>query len=396
MVPFSRPTRAPGEIELVAAALQGQTSGSDAYFGDQCAELLQSILDSKYATPTPSCTGALEMAALVLGIGRSDEVIVPSFTFTSTANAFMLRGARVVFADILEDTLCLDPQDVERHVSPRTRTVVAMHYGGIACDMPQLTELCRSTGASLVEDAAHGLFGKLGGRALGTIGDIGAFSFHRSKNLTCGEGGAFVTDDAGYAAAAETIREKGTNRREFIRKRVAKYEWIGQGSSYVLAELLAAQLLAQLRGAEEIQARRRKIWMRYQSELSDWARREGVAQPHIPPGCEPAWHLYHLMMRSERDRDRMLGHLRARGIGAAFHYPPLHLTPFGRRLGGKVGDAPVSEGAASRIVRLPFYTDLGEEEQDEVIDAVQAFETSASRTPHTRGRVAAASLVPPA
>jgi dTDP-4-amino-4,6-dideoxygalactose transaminase len=378
MIPFNGSTRAPEEIELVRAALLAGDDQSEAHYADQCTRILGNLLDCSYATLTPSCTAALELAALVLRIGPGDEVIVPSFTFSSTANAFLLRGARIVFADIQKDTLCLDPEDVERKLGPRTRAIVAMHYAGIACDMDRLTALSRASNASLIEDAAHALFGKLDGRALGAIGDMGAFSFHRTKNLSCDEGGAFVTNNPEYAEAAEVIREKGTNRSQFMQGLVHKYEWVREGSSFIMAELLAAKLLAQLRWAEQVQARRRDIWLRYQRALANWAADEGVQQPHVPEGCEPAWHLYHLVMPSAEDRTRMLEHLRARDVGAAFHYLPLHLTPSGRGLGGSAGDAPVSEWAAARLVRLPFFTSLSSDDQDRVIDAVLSFRTSAS------------------
>jgi len=230
-----------------------------------------------------------------------------------------------------------------------------------------------AAGIPVVEDAAHALFGAHRGRPLGSIGAMAAFSFHRTKNFSCGEGGAFVTNDPRLTAIAEVVREKGTNRSEFMQGLVHKYEWVREGSSYVLADLLAAQLLAQLNRADEIQARRKAIFERYQAELADWAEAQDVRQPVIPEGCDPAWHLYYLTLPSEAARDGFLAGLRSHRIGAAFHYPPLHLTPMGRRLGGQVGDAPVTEALATRIVRLPFFTDLSEREQDQVIEVVRQF-----------------------
>jgi dTDP-4-amino-4,6-dideoxygalactose transaminase len=378
-IPFNKPTFVQEEIELISEAVRNASSLEEAHFTKVCCSELSKSLNTSYVTLTTSCTHALELAALVLRISPGDEVIVPSYTFTSTANAFVLRGAKVVFADIRDDTLNLDPDHVEQLVTPRTRAIVAMHYAGIACDMDRLRAIASSARAYLVEDAAHAVWGSHRGRPLGTVGDIGAFSFHRTKNFSCGEGGAFVTNDAALAEAAEIAREKGTNRSQFMRGLVHKYEWVEAGSSYIMADLLAAQLLAQLRHARDIQSKRRHIWMRYQSELKDWARHEGIQLPVVPEYCDPAWHLYHLVLGSEEDRDAMLDHLRSRGVAAAFHYLPLHLTPMGRRLGGRAGDAPVVERTASRLVRLPFFTDLTDSEIDRVLDTVVRFRSSGSR-----------------
>lgn len=379
MIPFNRPTRAPEELALVREALENGAHLPEAKFGDQSAEWLSHALDVRYATLTPSCTAALELAALALDIQPGDEVIVPSFTFTSTANAFLLRGARIVFADAQADTLCIDPEHVAKLITPRTRAIVAMHYAGISCDMDRLMSLANAAGVPVIEDAAHALFGRYKGRSLGTIGAMGTYSFHRTKNLTCGEGGALVTNEAHYSETAEIVREKGTNRSQFMRGLLHKYEWVRSGSSYVIADLLAAQLLAQLRASQEVQAKRARIWLRYQRELADWAAREGVRQPHIPDGCEPAWHLYHLVMPTSGSRDRFLDHLRSHDIGSAFHYIPLHLTPFGQQMGGRSGDAPVTEKTAPRLVRLPFFTDLTEDEQSRVIEVVWSFSERATR-----------------
>jgi dTDP-4-amino-4,6-dideoxygalactose transaminase len=373
MVPFHRPTRVAEELASIAESLREGQSASASAFGKLCAQRLSETLGVSYAAMTTSCTHALELAALALGVEPGSDVVVPSFTFTSTANAFVLRGARIRFADIQPDTLNLDPRHLDRLVSRDTRAIIAMHYAGVACDMDAIMAIAGAHGATVVEDAAHALFGFYRGRPLGTIGAIGTFSFHRTKNFSCDEGGAFVTDNSDLAEAAEIIREKGTNRAQFLRGMIQKYEWVRDGSSYVLAEILAAQLFAQLEQAAEIQNKRRNIWVRYQDNLRDWAEREGVRQPHVPEGCEPAWHLYYLVMPSPEARDRLLDDLRADGIGAAFHYPPLHLTPMGRRLGGRPGDAPVAEWVAERLLRLPFYTDLSESDQARVVDAVCAF-----------------------
>jgi dTDP-4-amino-4,6-dideoxygalactose transaminase len=372
MVPFHRQTRVPEELELVSQVLSGQSPVG--HFNRECDRFLQERLGVSYSTLTPSCTHALELAALALDIRPGDEVIVPAFTFTSTANAFLLRGARLVLADISPETLNIDPVSLARLMSDRTRAIVVMHYAGIACDMDAIMAIADAAGVPVVEDAAHALFGSYKGRPLGTIGAMGAFSFQNTKNFTCDEGGAFVTNDTRLAEIAEVVREKGTNRSQFMRGLLHKYEWVSAGSSYILADILAAQLVAQLARAQEIQDKRQRIFERYQAGLADWASAQGVRQPTIPEGCDPAWHLYYLIMPSEAVRDQFLTYLRSRQIGAAFHYIALHLTPMGRSLGGQAGDAPVTEQMAASLVRLPFYTDLSEGDQDRVVHVVRSFE----------------------
>lgn len=383
MIPFHRPTRVPEELELVSRVLSGQSSND--HFNRECDRFFRDRLGVAYSTLTPSCTHALELAALALEIGPGDEVIVPAFTFPSTANAFLLRGARLIFADIRPDTLNMDPVGLSRLISPRTRAIAVLHYAGIACDMDAIMNIAAAARIPVVEDAAHSLFGAYKGQPLGTIGAIGAFSFHRTKNFCCGEGGAFVTDNPRLADIAEVVREKGTNRSQFMRGLVHKYEWVSKGSSYVLADVLAAQLAAQLARAREIQDKRKRIFERYQAGLADWALAQGVRQPTIQEGCDPAWHLYYLIMQSETVRDSFLFHLRSHRVDAGFHYVPLHLTPMGRRLGGRAGDAPVTERMAVSLVRLPFYTDLSEGDQDRVIDVVRSFDVRHNRGPGPSG-----------
>jgi len=375
MIPFHRPTRAAGALDLVAKSLAGSVAGG--HFNRECDELLRQRLGVSYVTMTPSCTDALELAALLLDVQPGDEVIVPAFTFTSTANGFLLRGAKLVFADIQRDTLNIDPAEIERLITSRTRAIVVMHYAGVACDMDAIMSIADKAGVPVVEDAAHALFGAYRGRALGTIGAMGTFSFQNTKNFTCDEGGAFVTNDPALAEMAEIIREKGTNRSQFMRGLLHKYEWVNVGSSYIMADTLAAQLSAQFAEAHSIQAKRKHIFQRYQAELADWAAEQGVRQPTIPNSCEAAWHLYYLIMPSEEVRDRFLAHLRSHEIGAAFHYVSLNLTPMGRKLGGTAGDAPVSEASAAGLVRPPFFTDLAEADQDRVIEVIRSFKVRA-------------------
>jgi dTDP-4-amino-4,6-dideoxygalactose transaminase len=323
---------------------------------------------------TTSCTHALEMAGLLLDLKPGDEVIVPSFTFVSTANAFALRGARPVFADVRPDTLNLDERKLESLITERTRLIVPVHYAGVGCEMDAILDIARRRGVAVVEDNAHGLFGRYRGRPLGTFGAFSTLSFHETKNVSCGEGGALLINDAAYAERAEIIREKGTNRSRFFRGMVDKYTWVDIGSSYVMSDLLAAFLYGQLCMRERIQSRRRAIWDTYHRELAGWAGAQGVTRPHVPEHCEQAYHMYYLLMPSLDARTRFIQQLRQQGINAVFHYLPLHLSDMGRHYGGKPGDCPVTEDVSDRLVRLPFYSTMTEEEQATVLSAVRDFQ----------------------
>jgi dTDP-4-amino-4,6-dideoxygalactose transaminase len=276
--------------------------------------------------------------------------------------------------DVRPDTLNLDEKLVAERVGPRTKAIVALHYAGVACEMDELGRIARGAGASLVEDAAHALFGSYRGRALGSIGRLATLSFHETKNVSCGEGGALLVNDPALVERAEILREKGTNRSRFFRGEIDKYTWVDLGSSWLPSEVLAAYLWAQLEARERIQRARERVWRRYRDGLDAWARSHDVRLPVLPPHCGPAWHMFQLVLPSLAARERLTGHLRARGIMAVFHYLPLHLSPMGRRLGGRPGDCPVSEDVSDRLLRLPFYNELDEAAQGEVIDAVQAFD----------------------
>lgn len=371
-IPFNRPTVAEGTQAYLAEALGGQLSG-DGPFTRRCAAHLEATLGVPRALLTTSCTHALEMAALLLDIGPGDEVIVPSFTFVSTVNAFVLRGARPVFADVRADTLNLDETRLERLITPRTRAVVPVHYGGVGCEMDVIRAVAARHRVAVVEDNAHGLLGTYRGRYLGTFGCLATQSFHETKNFSCGEGGALLINDPRYVERAEILREKGTNRSRFFRGQVDKYTWVDVGSSYLLSDLLAAFLLAQLEAADRIQARRRQVWHAYAEGLRDWCAEQGVRLPVVPPHCEQAYHLFYLLLPSLEQRQELIAHLKARGIYGVFHYVPLHLSEMGRRFGGRRGDCPVTEAAGDRLLRLPFYCDLSEADQAQVIDAVRSF-----------------------
>jgi dTDP-4-amino-4,6-dideoxygalactose transaminase len=334
--------------------------------------LLEQQLAIHKALLTTSCTHALEMAALLLNIRPGDEVIVPSFTFVSTVNAFVLRGARPVFADIHPDTLNLDESQIERLVTTRTRAIVPVHYAGVGCEMDTIGEIAARHGLAVVEDNAHGLFGKYRGRYLGTFGSLASQSFHETKNFICGEGGALLINDSQYCERAEILREKGTNRSRFFRGQVDKYTWVDAGSSYLPSDILAAFLLAQLESREQIQAKRRRIWEYYHEHLQTWACERGVALPVVPSWCEQPYHMFYLVLPSLEQRQDMIAHLKQHGIMAVFHYLPLHLSDMGRGFGGRPGDCPVTESFSDRLLRLPFYNDLTEEDQARVVDAITA------------------------
>ena len=321
---------------------------------------------------TTSCTHALELALLALGIGPGDEVLVPSFTFVSTANAVLRVGARPVFADIEEPTLGLDPSDAEKRLTPRTRALIPVHYAGIAAPMAELLDLARRKRLKVVEDAAQGFGATHGTVPLGTLGDAGCFSFHETKNLTCGEGGALVLRDEDAARRAEIIREKGTNRSAFLRGEVDKYTWVAEGSSYVLSDILAAILDAQLDKAPEIAKRRGAVAARYRSELTDWAASRGVRLPPEEGHRTSNHHIFYLLFPDAAARDAALGNLRGRGIMASFHYVPLHSSPRGLALGTPSRDFPVTDRIASTLLRLPIHPLLDEEGISRVIAAVKA------------------------
>ena len=372
-IPFNRAGLTGNEFRYIFQALEiGHISG-DGRFTTKCHELLEKELGVAKVLLTTSCTHALEMAALLLDIRAGDEVIVPSFTFVSTVNAFVLRGARPVFCDIRGDTLNLDESRLEHLVTPKTKAVLPVHYAGVGCEMESILAIAHRHGVAVVEDNAHGLFGKYKGKHLGTFGCLATQSFHETKNVTCGEGGALLINDANYIERAEVIREKGTNRNRFFRGQVDKYTWVDVGSSYLPSDVLAAFLFAQLENRAEIQDKRQQIWKRYEGQLGGWAKRNGVQLPFVPEDCEQSWHMFYMLMPSLESRQALIAHLKARDILSVFHYLPLHLSDMGRRWGGKEGDCPVTECVSDRVIRLPFYNELSEDDQARVVAAVLDF-----------------------
>jgi len=352
------------------AVQNGHISG-DGLFTKRCHALLEEQLGVPKALLTTSCTHALEMCGLLLNLQPGDEFIVPSFTFVSTVNAFALRGAVPRFADIRTDTLNIDESRIEELITPKTKAIVVVHYAGVACEMDVITKIAQRYGIALVEDNAHGLFGKYKGRPLGSLGSLGALSFHETKNFSCGEGGAILVNESSLVDRAEIIREKGTNRSQFFRGEVDKYTWVDVGSSYLPSEILAAFLYAQLEARIEIQTKRRRIWSYYYEHLSSWAASHGAVVPHVPDYCEQSFHMFYLLMPNLERRQSLIEHLKRNGILTVFHYLPLHVSRMGQKYGGELGDCPVSESVSDRLVRLPFYNELTELQQVEILDVMQ-------------------------
>jgi dTDP-4-amino-4,6-dideoxygalactose transaminase len=372
-IPFNRPFATGDELEYIHAAIAASKFSGDGSFTAQCHLLLEQSLGTQKALLTTSCTHALEMAALLLNTGPGDEVIVPSFAFPSAANAFVLRGAKPVFVDIRADTLNIDETQIEQRITARTKAIFLVHYAGVGCEMDTIMAIARQHGVALVEDNAHGLYGKYRGRYLGTLGQLATLSFHETKNFTCGEGGALLMNDAQFNPRAEILREKGTDRSRFFRGEIDKYTWVDIGSSYLPADLLAAFLRAQLERRDQIQSMRRQIFEIYARELVSWAEANGVRLPIVPAECEQSYHMFYVIMPSFESRQAMISHLAGFGILAVFHYLPLHLSPMGLRFGGRRGDCPVTEDLADRLLRLPFFTGMSSSEQSQVIDAVRGF-----------------------
>jgi dTDP-4-amino-4,6-dideoxygalactose transaminase len=372
-IPFNRPYATGKEIDYIREAITTPKLSGDGSFTDHCHRLLERSLGIQKALLTTSCTHALEMAALLLNLGPGDEVIVPAFAFPSAANAFVLRGARPVFVDVRADTLNIDETQIDQRITERTKAIFLVHYAGVGCEMDTILAIARRHGIGVVEDNAHGLYGRYRARNLGTLGQLAALSFHETKNFSCGEGGALLINDANFNQRAEILREKGTNRSQFFRGEIDKYTWVDVGSSYLPSDLLAAFLRAQLEHRDQIQSMRRKIWETYALELASWAEANGVRLPIIPPECEQTYHMFYVIMPSFETRQALIAHLAGLGILAVFHYLPLHLSPMGRRFGGHQGDCPVTEDLADRLLRFPFFTGMSSSEHSQVIDAVRAF-----------------------
>jgi dTDP-4-amino-4,6-dideoxygalactose transaminase len=380
-IPFNKPCFVGNEIDYIIEAVEHGHISGDGPFTKKCEALLENTLDVERILLTTSCTHALEMAALLLDIEAGDEVIVPSFTFVSTVNAFVLRGARPVFIDIRPDTLNMDETQLERLITPHTKAIVPVHYAGVGCEMDVICEIAAAYGVPVVEDNAHGLFGKYKDKHLGTFGELSTLSFHETKNFICGEGGALFINNAKYVDRAEVLREKGTNRSQFFRGQVDKYTWVDLGSSYVPSDILAAFLLAQLEGKDRILAKRRRVFSYYAENLKDWAESNNVRLPWVPSHSKQSYHMFYMIMPSLEDRQKLIEHLKSQGILSVFHYVPLHLSLMGRKWGYDTGDCTVTEDISDRLLRLPFYNDLQPQEQHKICSTI--FLYNSSKLAHT-------------
>jgi dTDP-4-amino-4,6-dideoxygalactose transaminase len=369
-IPFNRPFMTGKELYYIAEAKFGNMLAGDGLFTKRCHEWLEHESGCDKALLTHSCTAALEMAALLLDIEPGDEVIMPSYTFVSTANAFVLRGGVPVFVDIREDTLNLDECLIEAAITPRTRAIVPVHYAGVACEMDTIMAIAKRHGLKVVEDAAQGVMASYKGRVLGSIGDLGAYSFHETKNVISGEGGALLVNDASLAMRAEVIREKGTDRSRFFRGEVDKYTWQEVGSSFLPGELIAAFLWAQLEEAERITEQRLAIWKRYH-ELLELVEQKGLLRrPIVPVDCQHNAHMYYVLLAPEIDRQRVLAELKKNDIYSVFHYVPLHSSPGGKRYGRTHGELEVTIKQSERLVRLPMWVGLSNEQQDRIVQVL--------------------------
>jgi dTDP-4-amino-4,6-dideoxygalactose transaminase len=372
-IPFNKPCFEGKELVYIAEAINHGHISGDGHFTRKCSALFETTLGCQKALLTTSCTHALEMSAILLDLHPGDEVIVPSFTFVSTANAFALHGAKIVFADIRPDTLNMDEAQLEKLITPRTRAIVPVHYAGVGCEMNAIMEIANRHHIPVIEDNAHGLFAKYHNQYLGTLGQMSTLSFHETKNFTCGEGGALLINDSSYIQRAEIIREKGTNRSQFFRGQVDKYTWRDIGSSYLPSDMLAGFLYAQLEEREHIMEHRSKIWNRYYAGLKEWATQKGVLLPYIPAHCEQSFHMFYMILPSFQARQSFIESMKSKSIYCVFHYLPLHLSVMGQKYDTRPGDCPVSENISERLVRLPFYNKLSKEEMDYILENTLKF-----------------------
>lgn len=372
-IPFNKPYLTGDELDFVGKSLNSQHLCGDGEFTSRCQQLLEEKLGAGKILLTTSGTSALEMCSVLCEIEPGDEVILPSYTFVSTVNAFILRGAKPVFVDIRNDTLNMDETLLESLITERTKCIVPVHYAGISCDMGKILDISCKHGVTVVEDAAQGVNAKYREKYLGTMGKFGVFSFHETKNFMCGEGGAVVVNDSAYLERAEIIREKGTNRKQFSRGEVSRYTWVDIGSSYLIADALAAILLAQLMNMEQITAKRKKIYDTYQNALKPLEEKGYMKLPVVPPECEPNYHMFYIILNDPQVRTDLIKHLQTKSILAVFHYIPLHTSPMGTELGYREGMLPRTEYISERILRLPMYAGLSNLEAMEVCNEISRF-----------------------
>ncbi|MHC4871012.1 MAG: dTDP-4-amino-4,6-dideoxygalactose transaminase [Planctomycetota bacterium] len=372
-ITFNKPCFAGHEHEYINEAIANEHISGKGKFTDLCQGVIEEESGCKKALLTTSCTHALEMCALMLDLKEGDEVILPSFTFVSTANAFALRGPKLVFADIRQDTKNIDETKLEKLITPRTRAIVVVHYAGVACEMDTIMAIAERHNVAVVEDNAHGFLGSYKGRPLGSIGALATLSFHETKNIVCGEGGALLINDSSFIDHAEIILDKGTNRQKFFKGEVDKYTWVSLGSSYLMSDILAAFLFAQLEHRKDIQTQRRNIWNYYNDNLKDWSRKNSVELPVVPEECSQPYHMFYLLMPDPGERSRILKHLKKQHIHAVFHYQSLHRSDMGSSVGINIEGCPVTEIISDTILRLPFYNNMTTDQQNEVIEALKSF-----------------------
>ena len=358
------------ELYNISQAIHNGHSAADGDFTRKCQFLFQEIIGASKVLLTTSCTHALEISAFLLGIEPGDEVILPSYTFVSTANAFVIRGAKPVFVDIRKDTLNLDESQLKDSITSRTKAIIPVHYAGVGCEMETICQIAREYNVLVVEDNAHGLFAKYKGQYLGTFGQLATQSFHETKNFICGEGGALIINEEKYLKKAEIIMNKGTNRSSFFRGEVDKYTWVGLGSSYLLSDLLAAFLFAQLEEKVKIISQRKSIWNTYNSQLKDWANQNNTRMPFVPSHCEQSYHMFYLILPDLKSRNKIIDFLKKKSILSVFHYIPLHTSPMGKKFGYCHGDLPVTEFISERLLRLPFYNNMNHEDQKLIVESI--------------------------
>lgn len=373
MINFNVPPFTGNEMKYIKKAVENQKICGDGEFTKKCNQWIEEKTGTKKCLLTTSCTHATELAALLSGISEGDEVIMPSYTFVSTADAFVLRGAKVVFVDIRPDTMNIDETKIEAAITEKTKAIVPVHYAGVSCEMDTIMEIAGRHGLIVIEDAAQGIMSTYKGKALGTIGDYGCFSFHETKNYSMGEGGALLIGDETKIEDAEIIREKGTNRSKFFRGQIDKYTWVNYGSSYLPSDMNAAYLYAQLEMADEINNARLAIWNRYYEGLSSLAEKGKIELPHIPEGCVHNAHMFYIKAKDLKERSALISYLKENEIMSVFHYIPLHSAPAGKKYGRFCGEDKYTTRESERLARLPLYYGLKEEQVDEIIDRVKAF-----------------------
>lgn len=373
MITFNKPPFIGDEFKYIKQAIDNKQISGDGEFTARCKAWLEKRTGSPDVLLTTSCTHALEIAALLLNIKSGDEIIMPAYTFVSTANAFVLRGAQIVFVDIRPDTLNIDERLIEAAITPRTKAIIPVHYAGVGCEMDTINVIAKTYGVKVVEDAAQGVMAYYKGKALGTLSDFGCFSFHETKNYSMGEGGAILVNDLSYKEEAEIIREKGTNRSRFFRGEIDKYTWVSHGSSYLPSDMNAAYLWAQLESADTINKDRLKSWNYYYNALGKLVDNERIQLPCVPPECTHNAHMFYIKTKNLEERTDLMAFMKKSGVQAIFHYIPLHTAPEGLKVGRFNGEDKYTTKESERIVRLPMYYGLERTDQDQVIDTIERF-----------------------